>query len=128
MTALQCLDSDDIGSVPDLNDASLSRMLTFDAPLHGKHMNLRDFSDRYETLSKTDDTVADDGRSDLRQRIALWHALPACVTLTMTIVHGLETGTTEWGPETGLLHFFLSVFLPLLIYTLMCLPEKGVVV
>lgn len=103
-------------------------MLAFDAPLHGKHMNLRDFSGRYESLAKTDDAGADDGRADLRQRSALWHALPACVALAMTLVHGLETGASDWGPEAGLLHFFLAAFLPLRIYARLCLPEKGVLV
>jgi hypothetical protein len=103
-------------------------MLAFDAPLHGKQMNFRDFSGRYDHLSKTEDAGSDDGHADLRQRSAVWHALPGCIALAITLVHGLETDASDWGPEAGLLHFFLAVFLPLRIYARLSLPEKGAVV
>jgi hypothetical protein len=100
-------------------------MHAFDAPLHGKHINLREFSSKYDHGARTEDVTAEE---DPRKSQALWHALPVCIASVMTLVHGAQTDAKDWGPEAGLLHFFLAAFLPLRIYARLSLPEKGVVV
>ena len=96
-------------------------MHAFDAPLHGKHINLRDFSSKYDHGARTEDVAAEE---DPRKQHALWHALPVCVASVMTLVHAAQTETKDWGPEAGLMHFFLAAFLPLRIYARLSFPER----
>lgn len=103
-------------------------MHAFDAPLHGKHISLRDFSSKYDHDSRSEDAVADDNHADPRQRQALGRVLPVITASAMTLVHGQQGGARDWGPEADLLHFFLAAFLPLRIYARLRFPEKGAVV
>jgi hypothetical protein len=43
-------------------------------------------------------------------------------------VYAQQGAARDWGPEAGLLHFFLAAFLPLRIYARLCFPEKTDVV
>jgi|LauGreDrversion2_2_1035103.scaffolds.fasta_scaffold40571_2 hypothetical protein len=102
-------------------------MHAFDAPLHGKSINLRDFSHKYDHGARAEDAVDEDGHADHRQRQALWHALPVVTAIAMTLVHGQQGAARDWGPEADLLTFFLAAFLPLRIFARLRFPEKGAV-
>lgn len=103
-------------------------MHAFDAPLHGKHISLREFSNKYDHGTRAEDAVAEDSHADPRQRQALARALPVVIASVMTLVHGQQGAARDWGPEADLLHFFLAAFLPLRIYARLSFPEKGAVV
>lgn len=98
-------------------------MYAFDAPLHGKNISLREFSNKYDHEVSKEDGVTDDCQGGA----GLWtlcRAFPACGATAMTLIYGLRRETTDWGPQAALLHFFLSAFLPLRIYASVCVPDK----
>jgi len=97
-------------------------MHAFDAPMHGKHINLRDFSSKYD--ARPADAAVDDCQGGTRQWNLFARLFPACSAGAMTFVYGQRREATDWGPEAALLHFFLAAFLPIRIYMRLCFPEK----
>ena len=97
-------------------------MHVFDAPMHGKSMNLREFSSKYDP--RTADVTADDCTTGAGSWTLFAWLFPVCTASAMTMVYGLRREATDWGPEAPVLHFFLAALLPLRIYTRLCFPEK----
>ena len=97
-------------------------MHVFDAPMHGKSMNLREFSSKYDP--RTADVAADDCTTGAGSWTLFAWLFPVCTASAMTMVYGLRREATDWGPEAPVLHFFLAALLPLRIYTRLCFPEK----
>jgi len=97
-------------------------MHVFDAPMHGKSMNLREFSSKYDP--RTADVAADDCTTGAGSWALFAWLFPVCTASAMTMVYGLRREATDWGPEAPVLHFFLAALLPLRIYTRLCFPEK----
>jgi len=98
-------------------------MHAFDAPLHGKHISLRDFSSKYDHEISREELVAQDCQAGTGHW-TLNRLFPACAAGVMTFVYALRRETTDWGPQAALLQFFLSAFLPLRIYVGVCSPER----
>ncbi len=92
-----------------------TRMQAFDAPMHGKHINLREFSSKYDRDTPTDAT-ADDLHGGVRRRGLLWRVFPVGGACALTLVYSLRREAADWGPEAALMHFFVAVFLPLRVY------------
>lgn len=103
-------------------------MHVFDAPMHGKSMNLREFSSKYDPRPADVASAGDDCTAGARSRTLFAWLFPVCTASAMTTVFGLRREATDWGPEAPVLHFFLAALLPLRIYTRLCLPEKTQVV
>jgi len=97
-------------------------MQSFDAPMHGKHISLRDFSMKFDHAARTEEAA---GEEHPHKRNSSWHVLSVCIASAMTVVHALQGGARDWGPEADLMHFFLAAFLPLRIYGRLCFPEKS---
>lgn len=97
-------------------------MHIFDAPMHGKNMNLREFSSKYDP--RTADVATDDCTTGAVSWTLFAWLFPVCTASAMTMVYGLRREATDWGPEAPVLHFFLAALLPLRIYTRLCFPEK----
>ena len=90
-------------------------MHAFDAPLHGKHISLRDFSSKYDHEISREELDTENCQAGTGH----WTSnrlFPACGAGVMTFVYALRRETTDWGPQAALLQFFLSAFLPLRIY------------
>jgi uncharacterized membrane protein HdeD (DUF308 family) len=105
----------------ELNDArSDVRMQAFDAPMHGKHMNLREFSSKFDREALTEEKTDDDCHGGARRRGLVWRLLPVCGASALTIVFALRREATDWGPEAALLHYFIAMFLPLRMYARVC--------
>ena len=100
-----------------------SFMHAFDAPLHGKHISMRDFSSKYDHEVNREEEAVENYQGDIRNW-TLCRLFPVCGASVMTFVYGLRRETTDWGPQAALLHFFLSAFLPLRIYACLCVPER----
>jgi hypothetical protein len=98
-------------------------MHAFDAPLHGKHISLREFSNKYDHEMSREEETADDCQGGSAHR-TLCYLFPACGATAMTLAYGLRRETTDWGPQAALLHFFLSVFLTLRIYARLSAPDR----
>jgi hypothetical protein len=98
-------------------------MYAFDAPLHGKHISLRDFSSKYDHEISREEEIADDCQGGTVDR-TLYRLFPACGASAMTFVYALRREITDWGPQAALLQFFLSVFLTLRIYSRLYVPDK----
>jgi hypothetical protein len=98
-------------------------MHAFDAPLHGKHISLREFSNKYDHDVSRQEGSTDDFQGN-PSHWTLCRLFPVCGASVMTFVYGLRRETTDWGPQAALLHFFLSVFLTLRIYARLYAPEK----
>jgi hypothetical protein len=97
-------------------------MHAFDAPMHGKHMNLREFSSKYDP--RTADVEVDECDRGACSWTLFARLFPVCGAGAMTSVYALRREATDWGPEAALIHFFLAVFLPLRIYVCLCFPDK----
>lgn len=108
-----------------LNEACVGlSMHAFDAPMHGKQMNLREFSSKYDHDHDAQPEAGADDRGGSRRRNLLWRLFPACSASAMTSVYALRREATDWGPEAALLHFFLATFLPLRVYARLCSPDR----
>jgi hypothetical protein len=105
-------------------------MHIFDAPMHGKHINIRDFSSssKYAHSIHEQDTAVDDCQGGVHQKSRLWAVLSVFGASAMTLVYGQSVDASDWGPEAGLMHFFLAAFLPLRIYGRLSFPDKTHVV
>jgi hypothetical protein len=103
-------------------------MHVFDAPMHGKHISLRDFSNKYEQVARQDDVDGEDCHAGLQKKNLWWHVFPSCAACAMTFVYARQAEVRDWGPQASLFHFFLAAFLPLRIYgRLFCLDKTHVV-
>jgi hypothetical protein len=101
-------------------------MHVFDAPMHGKSMNLREFSSKYDP--RTADVAVDDCTTVAGSWTLFAWLFPVCTASAMTMVYGLRREATDWGAEAPVLHFFLAALLPLRIYARLCFPEKTQIV
>ena len=99
-------------------------MYSFDAPMHGKSISIRDFSSKYVREPFEQDSVAEEGQGGTRHGSRWWDAFSVCGAGAMALVYAQRVEAGDWGPEAGLLHFFLAAFLPLRIYGRLCFPEK----
>lgn len=97
-------------------------MHIFDAPMHGKSMNLREFSSKYDP--RTADVAADDCATGAGSLALFAWLFPVGTASAMTMVYGLRRDATDWGPEAPVLLFFLAAVLPLRVYTCLCFPEQ----
>ena len=97
-------------------------MHAFDAPMHGKQMNLREFSSKYEPRPVEAD--ADECEAGTCSPTVFARVFPVCTAGAMTMVYALRREATDWGPEAALIHFFLAVFLPLRMYVCLSFADK----
>lgn len=98
-------------------------MHAFDAPLHGKHISLREFSNKYDHEKSREDETADECHVGLSDWTSC-RLFPACGASAMTLVYALRRETTDWGPQAALLQFFLSAFLTLRMYASVCVADR----
>lgn len=101
-------------------------MHIFDAPMHGKNMNLREFSSKYDPRAA--DVAVDDCTTGAGSWTLFAWLFPVGAASAMTMVYGLRREAADWGPEAPVLLFFLAAMLPLRVYTRLCFPEKTQVV
>jgi len=97
-------------------------MQAFDAPMHGKLMNLREFSSKYDRETVPDEK-ADDGHGGARRRGVMWRVFPVYGASALTLIYALRREATDWGPAAALLHFFVAAFLPLRAYARVCVER-----
>jgi len=97
-------------------------MHAFDAPMHGKQMNLREFSSKYEP--RPVEPEADECDAGTCSPTVFARLFPVSAAGAMTVVYALRREANDWGPEASLLHFFLAVFLPLRMYVCLAFADK----
>ncbi len=96
-------------------------MHAFDAPMHGKHISMREFASK----APPDAAGGDDCRGGARKRSVLWRLFPVCAAGAVTLVFALQREAADWGPEAALLHVFLAAFLPLRVHARVRAGERA---